>query len=225
MDKTDYRWRPLGGDCMFTGIVAGTGQISSISGGYNNGAIRLVIDFSSVSTVGLVTGASVSVDGVCLTVVEINTSNISFDAIPETLEKTTLGSKAIGDSVNLERALKMGDELGGHILSGHICSTATLLEKIENGDTIDILLKIDSDWMKYILPKGYVALDGISLTVGSTTKEECTCWIHLIPETLSRTTLALKSIGDLINVEIDNQTQAIVDTVERIMKTENEVMK
>ena len=102
---------------MFTGIVAGTGKISSIDG---KDVIRFVIDFSTVSTDGLVTGASVSIDGVCLTVVEINSPKISFDAIPETLEKTSLGSKQVGDSVNLERALKMGDELGGHILSGHI---------------------------------------------------------------------------------------------------------
>ena len=119
--------------------------------------------------------------------------------------------------------MKVGDEIGGHILSGHICSTAEILERIETGDCIDILLEINSEWMRYVLPKGYIALDGISLTVGSTNTEKCTCWVHLIPETLSRTTISDKSVGNLINVEIDNQTQAIIDTVERIMTTEKGV--
>ena len=99
---------------MFTGIIAGTGRLTSISG---DDVIRIVIDFSTVPTDGIVTGASISVDGVCLTVVEIDFSELSFDVIPETLEKTTLGEKGEGSEVNLERALKMGDELGGHILS------------------------------------------------------------------------------------------------------------
>ena len=109
---------------MFTGIIAGTGQLTSISG---DDVIRIQIDFSTVSTNGLETGASVSVDGVCLTVVEINTSVVSFDLIPETLEKTTLGEKEVGDNVNLERALKMGDELGGHLLSGHIIGVGEII--------------------------------------------------------------------------------------------------
>ena len=99
---------------MFTGIVAGTGSIAEMSG---SDVVRIVIDFQSVSTDNLETGASVSIDGTCLTVVEINSPNISFDVIPETLQKTTLGGKSTGNLVNLERALKMGDELGGHLLS------------------------------------------------------------------------------------------------------------
>ena len=112
---------------MFTGIVAGTGIITEISG---TDVIRLVIDFSSVSTENLVKGASVSIDGTCLTVVEIDSQKVSFDVIPETLEKTTLGEKSIGSPVNLERALKMGDELGGHLLSGHIIGLGELSNKL-----------------------------------------------------------------------------------------------
>ncbi len=113
---------------MFTGIVAGTGIISEMSG---EEVVRVVIDFQSVTTDNLETGASVSIDGTCLTVVDINSPKISFDIIPETLHKTTLGTKSLGSSVNLERALKMGDELGGHLLSGHILGMGKITERAE----------------------------------------------------------------------------------------------
>ena len=148
---------------MFTGIVAGTGRIASISG---DDVIRLVIDFSMVSTKGLETGASVSVDGVCLTVVEINSPKISFDVIPETLRLTTLGEKIEGHWVNLERALKMGDELGGHLLSGHIMGVGEIVGRTEGEDHLDLLIDCPSDMMKFVQEKGYLAIDGISLTVG-----------------------------------------------------------
>tara|TARA_B100000214_G_scaffold323656_1_gene260214 strand:- start:131 stop:757 length:627 start_codon:yes stop_codon:yes gene_type:complete len=208
---------------MFTGIITEKGMISRFE--TSNNILRVMISVNSEFVKNLECGASVSVEGVCLTVVDVSPSSvITFEIIPETVNTTTLASLMVeGKKVNLERSLKMGDEIGGHVLSGHICSTAKILEKIDTEENMDILLKIDPNWMKYVLPKGYIALDGISLTVGSTNNEKCTCWIHLIPETLSRTTLASKLVGDLINVEIDNQTQAIIDTVERIMKNKEEV--
>ena len=119
---------------MFTGIVAGTGRITELEG---NDVIRIVIDFAMVSTEGLEEGASVSVDGVCLTVVDIDEQYISFDAIPETLSLTTLGEKIVGNWVNLERALKMGDELGGHLLSGHIMGVGEIIERSSGEDHLD----------------------------------------------------------------------------------------
>ena len=197
---------------MFTGIVAGTGKISSISG---EDVIRFVIDFSSVPTDGLVTGASVSVDGVCLTVVEINSPNISFDAIPETLEKTTLGTKRVGDNVNLERALKMGDELGGHILSGHIIGMGKISGRFEGDENLDLMIDCPGRIMKFVQEKGYIAIDGISLTIGEVTDESFA--LHLIPETIALTTIGSKVVGDWVNIEVDSMTQTIVTTVERIL--------
>ena len=209
---------------MFTGIVTEKGIVDSYDASSSN-VISVVITASEGFVENMELGASVSVEGVCLTVIEIiSNSKMKFEIIPETINITSLSDVLNkGKNVNLERSLKVGDEIGGHILSGHICSTAEILERIETGDCIDILLEINSEWMRYVLPKGYIALDGISLTVGSTNTEKCTCWVHLIPETLSRTTISDKSVGNLINVEIDNQTQAIIDTVERIMTTEKGV--
>ena len=201
------------GDTMFTGIVAGTGEISSIAG---EDVIRFVIDFSTVSTDGLVTGASVSVDGVCLTVVKIDSPKISFDAIPETLEKTTLGSKQVGDSVNLERALKMGDELGGHLLSGHIMGMGKISGRVEGGKNLDLMIECPSGIMKFVQEKGYIAIDGISLTIGEVNDDSFA--LHLIPETISLTTIGSKNIGESVNIEVDSMTQTIVSTVERILE-------
>jgi riboflavin synthase len=201
---------------MFTGIVAGTGKISSIAG---DDVIRFIIDFSTVSTDGLVTGASVSVDGVCLTVVEINSPQISFDAIPETLQKTTLGSKQVGDSVNLERALKMGDELGGHLLSGHIIGMGKISKRVAGGENLDLIIDCPEKIMKFVQEKGYIAIDGISLTIGEV--NDNSFYLHLIPETIALTMIGSKNIGDSVNIEVDSMTQTIVTTVERIMEAKS----
>jgi len=197
---------------MFTGIVAGMGRISHIEEKEVN---RIVIDFSMVSTEGLAEGASVSVDGVCLTVVEIDGQMISFDVIPETLSLTTLGEKIEGHWVNLERALKVGDELGGHILSGHILGVGEIIERTTGDEHLDILIDCPSDIMKFVQEKGYIAIDGISLTVGQV--DEGGFSLHLIPETLRFTTVGGKGLGEHVNIEVDSMTQTIVSTVERIL--------
>ena len=201
---------------MFTGIVAGTGTIAEISG---SEVIRIVIDFNSVSTKGLQTGASVSIDGTCLTVVEINSPKIAFDVIPETLQKTTLGQKTIGSLVNLERALKMGDELGGHLLSGHIIGLGKITDKVQGTANLDFRIECPQNIMKFVQEKGYIAIDGISLTIGEV--DEVGFSLHLIPETLAITTIGSKVIGDNVNIEIDSMTQTIVTTVERILEARN----
>ena len=149
---------------MFTGIVAGTGIISEMSG---EEVVRVVIDFQSVTTDNLETGASVSIDGTCLTVVDINSQRISFDVIPETLQKTTLGTKSLGSSVNLERALKMGDELGGHLLSGHILGMGKITGRAEGKENLDLRISCPDHIMRFVQEKGYIAIDGISLTIGN----------------------------------------------------------
>ena len=198
---------------MFTGIVAGTGTIAKISG---SDVIRIVIDFNSVSTDNLEKGASVSIDGICLTVVEIDSPKIAFDVIPETLRKTTLGEKSVGSKVNLERALKMGDELGGHLLSGHILGTGKITRRKSGNNHLDLEVKCPVTILKYVQEKGYIAIDGISLTIGEVSSSGFD--LHLIPETISLTTIGDKEVGDTVNIEIDSMTQTIVSTVERILE-------
>ena len=201
---------------MFTGIVAGTGTIREMSG---QEVVRIVIDFQSVTTDNLETGASVSIDGTCLTVVDINSPIISFDVIPETLQKTTLGTKSAGSSVNLERALKMGDELGGHLLSGHILGMGEITERVEGKENLDLRISCPNHIMKFIQEKGYIAIDGISLTIGNV--DETSFSLHLIPETLALTTISDKQVGEKVNIEVDSMTQTIVTTVERILEARN----
>ena len=201
---------------MFTGIVAGTGTIREMSG---EEVIRIVIDFQSVTTNNLETGASVSIDGTCFTVVQINSPNISFDVIPETLEKTTLGNKSAGSPVNLERALKMGDELGGHLLSGHILGMGEITERIQGKENLDLRISCPNHIMKFVQEKGYIAIDGISLTIGNV--DETSFSLHLIPETIALTTIGTKQIGEKVNIEVDSMTQTIVTTVERILEARN----
>ncbi|NCF96719.1 MAG: riboflavin synthase subunit alpha [Euryarchaeota archaeon] len=198
---------------MFTGIVAGTGRITELEG---NDVIRIVIDFAMVSTEGLVEGASVSVDGVCLTVVDIDEQYISFDAIPETLSLTTLGEKIVGNWVNLERALKMGDELGGHLLSGHIMGVGEIIERSSGEDYLDLLIDCPDDILKFVQQKGYIAIDGISLTIGEV--DDGGFALHLIPETMKLTTIGGKQLGEHVNIEVDSMTQTIVSTVERVLE-------
>ncbi len=193
---------------MFTGIVSGVASIQSVEDKGSFWAIS--IDFGRFKE-GLEIGASVSLDGVCLTVVSIDENIVHFDIIEETLNRTTLGNIKSGDNVNVERSLKVGDELGGHILSGHVLTTAKILERVENEGSIDLLIENKEEFSDYILQKGYVAIDGMSLTIGRVTEDYFS--LHIIPETLRVTTIKSKSEGDRVNIEIDSRTQAIVDTI------------
>ncbi|MCT4703681.1 riboflavin synthase subunit alpha [Enterobacteriaceae bacterium H20N1] len=199
---------------MFTGIVQGTATLVSIDEKPN---FRThVIEMPEAMLPGLELGASVAHNGCCLTVTEINGNRVSFDLMKETLRITNLGELVVGDSVNVERAAKFNDEIGGHLMSGHIMTTAEVAKILTSENNRQIWFKIqDKTLMKYILHKGYIGIDGISLTVGEVTASRF-C-VHLIPETLQRTTLGSKKLGNRINIEIDPQTQAIVDTVERVL--------
>ena len=161
-------------------------------------------------------GASIAHNGVCLTVTRIDGDLLSFDLMQETLRITNLGKLQVGDEVNVERAMKMSDEIGGHLLSGHVYSMALIDEIIRTENNYQIWFKLpEPHLIKYILTKGYIAIDGISLTIGAV--ENGRFCVNLIPETLQRTIIAQKKIGDKVNLEIDSQTQAVVDTVERYL--------
>ena len=164
---------------------------------------------------GLQTGASVAHNGCCLTVTETDGRTARFDLMAETLDKTNLGRLKAGDLVNLERAARFGDEIGGHLMSGHITATTEILriERTEHNTTMHFALP--AALKPYILPNGFVGLDGCSLTIGSV-GEDSFC-VHLIPETLRRTLFGTRQAGNTVNLEIDPQTQAVVDTVGRIL--------
>ena len=196
---------------MFTGIVLGKAPIIDIT---NKGDVTaFTVDLSGFDE-GLEIGASVSLDGICMTVVERQSGKVVFDAIEETLERTTLSEKKIGDLLNVERSLRVGDELGGHVLSGHVISKAEIVEKKNLGEGMDVRISIPEQIRPFILEKGYIGIDGMSLTVGICDGEGFS--LHLIPETLRITTIGSKEVGETVNIEIDSRTQAIVETMLRM---------
>ena len=197
---------------MFTGIVQGKGEIVSIETGNEITTLRIRVP----ATEGLQIGASISIDGVCLTATEFSDDIVSFDVIPETLEKTTLGQLEQGHQVNVERSLRYGDEVGGHLLSGHIIGRGLISKADPVGDGAQYSIMAPPDVRKYIVSKGYVGIDGISLTIGDVSDDRFD--LHLIPETLRLTTIGDKQVGDAVNLEIDSTTMMIVETVERMMK-------
>lgn len=202
---------------MFTGIIQARVKISEVI--QKSDLITFTLTLPPLLREGLKKGASIAVDGVCLTVVDYNTEGqVSFDAMIETLQRTTLGKLAPGSVVNVERSFKMGDEVGGHIVSGHVHGMAEIIAvdtTIPNNCAITF--KADPALMKYIFSKGYAALDGVSLTIVAVDKKQATFNVYFIPETLARTTFGIKGVGDFVNIEIDTQTQTIVDTVERVL--------
>ena len=201
---------------MFTGIVQGKGRVVSILDG---DAIRtLVIDLPNVE--GLKLGASVAINGVCLTAANIEGSTVHFDVIQETLQRTSIGELEPQSEVNVERSLSFGDEIGGHLLSGHIMGTGLVHAADSLGEGMNLKILVPREMRKFVLEKGYIGVDGISLTVGEVV--DGTFSLHIIPETLRLTTLAQRSVGDAVNLEIDSTTQTIVSTVERYLSRPQE---
>lgn len=202
---------------MFTGIVQALCPVVTIAEAQS---LRTLTIGLGDAAVGLETGASVAVNGVCLTVVNVAENlDVSFDVIRETLVTSNLDQVSEGSQVNIERSFRIGDEIGGHILSGHVTCTATLVDIDEAQNERNLRVRVPSQWMKYLHHKGFVALDGASLTIAWQDSEACEFGVCLIPETIARTKLGYCVKGDLINVEIDSQTQAVVDTVERVLQS------
>lgn len=199
---------------MFTGIVQGTAQLHSI---IEKTDFRThIMKMPQELLADLEIGASVAHNGVCLTVTKIEHDLVHFDLMAETLRITNLGKLQQGDYVNIERAMRFGAEVGGHILSGHVYCTAKITQRIAKENNLQIWFELPNDGvMKYVLTKGFIAIDGISLTIGEV-KDRTFC-VNLIPETIERTLIAKRAVGEAVNIEIDPQTQAIVDTVERYL--------
>lgn len=202
---------------MFTGIVEAKGLISKKIP-FAEGE-RLQIEVPKGFNKDLKEGASVAVNGVCLTVTEYSNDQISFDVIKETLRVTNLGDLNKNSEVNMERSLKFGDEVGGHLLSGHIsCACKASLNNIEG--EVEILVDKPENWGQYIYPKGYVALNGVSLTVGKVSDESFS--VYLIPETIRSTNLLSVEDGARLNLEIDQGIMASYENEKKILKNTGE---
>ena len=199
---------------MFTGIVQGLCRVAAITD--EPGLRRLQIQLDTLAS-GLQTGASVAVNGTCLTATVIKDGRVGFDVIRESVARSNLGGLSIGDLVNVERSLKFGDEIGGHVLSGHVADVVTVAQ-IETGPRErTVWFEVPRQWLTFLFHKGFVALDGASLTISSIDRERARLSVSLIPETIERTTLGRVVVGDRVNLEIDAQTQTIVSTVERLL--------
>lgn len=196
---------------MFTGIVKGAAQIREVQ--RQQGLYTLVLDFPEEFDAGIETGASVAVDGVCLTVTRHEPGWAAFDVMQESLARTTLIDAQAGGRVNVERAAHDGAEIGGHPLSGHIDCTATIvgIETPENNCVFT--LQLTPEWARYVFAKGYIAINGCSLTVSDMDRARNTFAVWFIPETLRVTTFADKKVGDAVNIEIERATQVTVDTI------------
>lgn len=198
---------------MFSGIVSHTSEIQDIKKhkDYWNLCIKSPNKFNSK----LSKGASVSVNGVCLTYTGESKKYLTFDVINETLKITNLSKLRKGSVVNLERSLKFSSEIGGHLMSGHIQTTSKVIQIKRSHDTAMIKFSIGSKYKDYITEKGYVGINGCSLTISK--KNKANFYVNLIPETLKMTNLSKLRVGSLVNLELDQNTVTIVDTVKNIL--------
>jgi riboflavin synthase len=182
---------------MFTGIVTDLGRVRSLQ---QRGDTRIEIE-TVFETADIDLGASIACSGPCLTVVEKGPGWFAVDASAETLARTTLGGWAEGTRVNLERAMRIGDELGGHIVSGHVDGVAEVLDTSPEGDSVRFRFAAPQAFERYVSSKGSVALDGVSLTVNEV--DGRTFGVNIIPHTLSRTSFGTLGAGDRVNFEVD----------------------
>ena len=183
---------------MFTGIVEELGRVKRIA----RLAGSVLLEIASQKTLqDTKVGQSIAINGVCLTVVELKKDSFSFEVMPETLKCTNLGLFKIGEQVNLERSLKIGERVSGHFVSGHIdCLGLVRRKGLRNGN-LEFVVAVPVSFMRYCLPKGSVSLDGISLTLAD--KRSDTFSVYIIPHTLKNTTLNFKGPSDKLNVEFD----------------------
>ncbi len=183
---------------MFTGIVEQIGKVTRLD--RRGGSVRLAVDLGPL-TVGTRIGDSVCISGVCLTVVALDGTVADFDAIEETLARTTLARLTIGDMVNLERALAAGDRFGGHFVQGHVDGLATVARIVPKGTEVRFHFKAERKLGRMMIPKGSIAIDGISLTIAELGEDHFA--VAIIPHTLEVTTLGAKQVGDSVNIETD----------------------
>jgi riboflavin synthase len=208
---------------MFTGIVQTQATVIGVT--HVDGVLRLGISVGIEYLNHLDIGASIAINGCCLTVVKYEVhrhdvvGQVYFDVIDETLQLTNLGLLARGSRVNFERSVTIGTELGGHIVSGHVHCAAQVTTIVKEADNCRIHIELPEHWLKFVLYKGFVCVNGASLTVGQI--EQGGFWLHLIPETLNITNIGRLQEGDWVNIEVDQQTYTIINTVENYLKKQS----
>jgi riboflavin synthase len=196
---------------MYTGIVQGAFEVVEIN--RKTDFMSFAVQFPPELLEDLAPGTSVNIDGVCQTVVQVDGSKVWFDAMIETLRRTTLGELNQGDKVNVERSARVGQENGGHEIAGHVDGMLEVIEVHESEDNLFVAFRVPEAYRRYIFDKGFLSVHGCSLTVTNFDREAGTFEVYLIPETLRLTNLGYKKVGGSVNFEIDRRTQAIVDTV------------
>ena len=201
---------------MFTGIVEELGEVAGIE--HHGDAARLAI---RGSTEGVSLGESIAVNGVCLTVTDIADGTFTADVMGETLDRSGLGALGPGAPVNLERSVRLADRLGGHLMQGHVDATAAVISRTPSAHWDQVRIGLPAAISRYVVEKGSIAVDGISLTVSAVSPPHAAdAWFEvcLIPETLKRTTLGTRRPGDIVNLEVD----VIAKHVERLMQQEGD---
>jgi riboflavin synthase len=185
---------------VFSGLIAHDGRVASVEGDARRG-MTLTVEAPDAIAAGVALGDSVAVNGACLTVVAFDARTMRFDVVPETVARTGFETLRAGDRLNVELSLRVGDRLGGHLVYGHVDASASILAKDPEGQGFRLHVVLPDAMASLIVEKGYVAVDGVSLTVASVTPDRFT--IALIPETARRTTLGTKRPGDRVNLEAD----------------------
>jgi riboflavin synthase len=194
---------------MFTGIITAQGEVSSVARGGDGTDMRAVIGVPAAFLAtrgGTAIGASIACSGCCLTVTELETDSFAIDVSGETVSRTTLGHWKHGTRINLERSLRMGDEMGGHIVSGHVDGIGHIVSITPEGGSLRIVVAVPPPLHRYIAPKGSIAIDGISLTVNEVFADADGAenfGVNIIPHTADHTTLGLRAPGDAVHIEID----------------------
>lgn len=200
---------------MFTGIVETVGTIKKLEQLDDIWILEISVDADF--SIDLKQGASVSVNGICLTFIDTPSNLLRFDVVKETYDRTNLAFLDKGDLVNLERSLSFGDEVGGHLVSGHIHCMGKVIKQQCNNRSTDLLIDLENNDTSYLFEKGYIAINGCSLTLGEI--EFNAFYLHLIPETLKVTNLSEISEGDYLNIEFEQSTVATVETVKKHLKS------
>lgn len=185
---------------MFSGLIAHLGRVAALRGDVRNGMV-LTVDAPDAVADGVAEGDSVAINGVCLTVVKHDARTLTFDIVPESVTRAGFDDLREGAPVNVELSLRLGDRLGGHLVYGHVDANAAIAGKPVEGQGHRLTIERPGSVSRYIVEKGFIAIDGVSLTIASVTPEYFT--IALIPETSHRTTLGTKGVGDRVNIEID----------------------
>jgi riboflavin synthase len=201
---------------MFTGLVQQVGRVERVQP--EGGGLHLEVDAKGLEPGRLSLGASIACNGACLTIAAYAASGVvTFFVGPETLKKTRIGFLQVGDLVNLEPALRVGDELGGHYVLGHVDGCAEISDVQPCGEATMLMVRVPSDWMQWMVPRGSIAVRGTSLTIASLDDERGVVSIMLVPHTLEHTNLSLLKAGDWVEMECDIQVKTLVQTVHKIL--------